>query len=383
MKHKGFSTRAVHAGEPRIQGALTMPIFQSSTFETRDGESYDDIRYIRLNNTPSHDALHAKLAALENGEAALVTSSGMAAITTTLLAIMEPGAHVLAQTGLYGGTSAWLTNECPKLGFDVTHISCLDSSKWEKALTPQSRVFYCETISNPLLEVADLEEVVSFCKRHGLLPVIDNTFASPVLCNPLDLGFELVLHSATKYLNGHTDIVAGCVIGSQARIDQIRHKLNLFGGTLDPHACFLLQRGIKTLELRVKAQSENASVLANWLAEMPQVRRVYHPSLTTHASHQNAKKFLRGYGAMLAFELADIRAAKLFCDRLELGVYAPSLGGVETLVTLPVCTSHASVDPVQRLEMGIGDGLVRVSVGIEDISDLKDDFLRALSEVAS
>lgn len=379
MTQKGLSTRAVHAGEAHIDGALVTPVFQSSTFMTRANESYDDIRYIRLNNTPTHDALHAKLAALEQGEAALTTASGMAAMTTCLLALLPAGGHVIAQTGLYGGTSAWLAHEFSKLGHQVTFVDGADPSTWDAAVQPSTHIFVCETISNPLLKVVDVESVLGFCRKHKLISVIDNTFASPVFFNPLRAGFDVVMHSATKYLNGHTDIVAGVLVSTQERINAIRHALNLYGGALDPHACFLLSRGLKTLELRVQRQAGNAHALARFLHQHPGVARVYYPGLEEHPSHAFARQNLTGFGGMLAFELRrDTESTVRFARSLELAAYAPSLGGVETLITIPAITSHAGLSAAERHRIGIADGCVRVSVGIENEGDLIADFKRAL-----
>jgi cystathionine beta-lyase/cystathionine gamma-synthase len=257
---KRLETKAVHAGvpSPRIGGAVIMPIFQSAMFEYAGEGSYHDLKYIRLNNTPSHTALHAKLAALENGEAAVATSSGMAAVSTTLLTVLAPGDRLLAQDCLYGGTHDFLTTELKQLGIETDFIDADDPASWEAQVRANTRAIYVETISNPLMRLPDLESVVRFARSHGLVSLIDNTFATPVNFRPLEQGFDLILHSCTKYLNGHSDIVAGAAIGSQAWIERITHRLNHLGGSLDPHACFLLDRGLKTLVLRVRHQNESA-----------------------------------------------------------------------------------------------------------------------------
>ena len=251
--YKHIETQLVHAGEPlpRIAGAVEMPIFQSATFEYAGEGSYHDIRYLRINNTPSQLALHAKLAALEGGEAALVTASGMAAISTTLLTVLAPGDHLLAQSGLYGGTHDLVNGEFPRLGIERDFIDADRPDSWAALLRPNTRAIYVESMTNPLLEVADLEGVVRFAREHGIVSIIDNTFATPINFRPLAAGFHLCLHSASKYLNGHADIVAGAVIGDGATIENIRHRANHLGGSLDPHAAFLLKRGLKTLALRV------------------------------------------------------------------------------------------------------------------------------------
>ena len=252
-----IDTRLVHAGEPipRPMGAVTMPIFQSATYEYGGEGDYDALRYLRLNNTPNHAALHTKLAALENAEAALVSGSGMAAITTALLATLSPGDHLLAQRTLYGGTHDFVTQTLARLGVTCTFVDGNDPSSWEAAVTPSTRAFYVESMTNPLLEVADLGSAAAFARDRGLVSIVDSTFAPPVVFRPIELGFDLVVHSATKYLNGHSDITAGVVAGAAERVEETRKLLNHLGGTLDPHACFLLQRGLKTLGVRVRRVS--------------------------------------------------------------------------------------------------------------------------------
>src|SRR6267378_2605709 len=255
-KESSIETKTVHAGEPspRINGAVVMPIFQSATFESTGERPYDDIRYIRLNNTPNHKALAEKLAKLENAEAALVTSSGMAAITTTLLALLSTGDHLLVQDCLYGGTHDFVTKDLRDFGISYDFINGNKPEDWKRKLKTNTKAIYVETIANPLMGVPHLEDVVEFASAKGIVSVIDNTFASPINFRPPELGFDLSLHSATKYLNGHSDIVAGAVIGSRDLVKKITHRLNHLGGSLDPHAAFLLHRGMKTLALRVKHQ---------------------------------------------------------------------------------------------------------------------------------
>lgn len=378
---KRLSTLLVHAGEePRVAGAVSLPVFQSSTFEYGGEASYDDIRYIRLNNTPNHRALGAKLAAIEGTEAALVFGSGMAAISTTLLTLLRPGDHLLVPPCLYGGTHELIARDLAPLGIEHDTFDPSDPDGWERLLRPTTRVIHCEAISNPLMEVIDLPRVAAFAHAHRLVSTIDATFATPVNFRPAEHGFDLVLHSATKYLNGHSDIVAGAVAGSAERVEAIRHKLNHLGGSLDPHACFLLQRGLKTLAVRVREQNRSALVLARWLAGREEVARVYYPGIPTDPGHAIARALFAGFGGMLAFELrSDGEAVDRFLRALRLPVVAPSLGGPETLVTLPARTSHAGLEPAERQRLGIGDGLIRVSVGLEAPEDLVDDFARALS----
>jgi cystathionine beta-lyase/cystathionine gamma-synthase len=378
---KHLETKAVHAGvpSPRTGGAVIMPIFQSAMFEYAGEGSYHDLKYIRLNNTPTHIALHGKLAALESGEAAVVTSSGMAAIATTLLTVLKPGDHVLAQNCLYGGTHDLLTTELKQLGIDSDFIDADDPSSWPSLLRANTRAIYVETMSNPLMHVPDLESVVRFATSHGLTSLIDNTFATPVNFRPLEHGFDLVLHSCTKYLNGHSDIVAGAVIGSKTWIERITHRLNHLGGSLDPHACFLLDRGLKTLVLRVRHQCESALTISRGIVSHPMVKRVNYPGLTSHPQHTRALRLLEGFSGMLSFELeGGAAAADRFMSRTTLPILAPSLGGPETLLTRPALTSHAGMTPEERLDAGVTDGLIRMSVGLEACDEILDDLLAAL-----
>jgi len=382
LKKTGLGTSAVHAGEvrPGIGGAVSMPIFQSSTFENDGDAGYHDVRYIRLNNTPNHDVLHAKLAVLEGAEAALVAGSGMAAISTTLMTFLSSGDHVMHQHALYGGTHSFIQHDLKDFGIDHGDVDPTRQETWEAIRTDRTRVFYVETLSNPLMTVPDLQAVVDFCRQHGIVSVIDNTFASPVNFLPIPFGFDLVLHSCTKYMNGHTDIVAGSIAGSAEKIAAIKHKLDHLGGTLDPHACFLLHRGMKTLPLRMRHQNKSALEMARFLAEQERVIRVNHPGLPGSPDHERAKTYLHGTGGMLSFEVeGGAAAADRMFSRLQLPIVAPSLGGVETLVTRPVTTSHAGLSAAELERANISEGLVRVSVGIEDTEDLIADFRRALS----
>ncbi len=380
-KSMRLETKLIHAGEPkpRIGGAVSMPVFQSSTFESAGESSYHDIRYIRLNNTPNHFVLAKKLAAIEHAEAGLVTASGMAAISTSLLTVLKCGDHLLAQNCLYGGTHDFVTRDLERFGIEYSFIDANDSDSWSAQLRPNSKAIYCETITNPLIQVADLEGVARFAKDNGLVSLIDNTFASPVNFNPIDHGFDLAMHSGTKYLNGHTDIVAGAVVGSAELVEQVRHKLNHFGGALDPHACFLLHRGMKTLVLRVKAQCENAMQIAQFLEGHDTVARVHYPGLESHPQHARAAALFAGFGGMLSFELkGGAAAADRLVKRVTLPIHAASLGGVESLIIIPAKSSHLGMAPEDRARVGISDGLVRFSTGIESVDDLIDDLQQAL-----
>ncbi len=376
-----IETKLVHAGEPlpRILGAVEMPIFQSATFEYGGEGSYHDVRYLRTNNTPSQLALQAKIAALENAPAALVTASGMAAISTTLLTVLSAGDRLLAQSCLYGGTHDLMNRDFATLGLAVDFIDADRRESWQAQLRPTTRAFYVEAMTNPLLQVADLEAVVEFARAHGLISIIDNTFASPVNFRPIEAGFDLSIHSATKYLNGHADIVAGVVSGGAELIERIRHKANHLGGSLDPHAAFLLSRGLKTLALRVRYQNESTLRIARFLEGHRAVECVHYAGLESHPRHARARSLFAGFGGVLSFELkGPASRADEFAARVRLPIVAPSLGGVHTLLTRPATTSHAGLAPEERARLGIGDGLLRLSVGIESTEDLLEDLERAL-----
>ncbi|TLY81790.1 MAG: PLP-dependent transferase [Gammaproteobacteria bacterium] len=376
-----IETKLVHAGEPlpRILGAVEMPIFQSATFEYGGEGSYHDVRYLRTNNTPSQLALQAKIAALENAPAALVTASGMAAISTTLLTVLSVGDRLLAQSCLYGGTHDLMNRDFATLGLAVDFIDADRRESWQAQLRPTTRAIYVEAMTNPLLQVADLEAVVEFARAHGLISIIDNTFASPVNFSPIEAGFDLSIHSATKYLNGHADIVAGVVSGGAELIERIRHKANHLGGSLDPHAAFLLSRGLKTLALRVRYQNESTLRIARFLEGHRAVECVHYAGLESHPRHARARSLFAGFGGVLSFELeGPASRADEFAARVRLPIVAPSLGGVHTLLTRPATTSHAGLAPEERARLGIGDGLLRLSVGIESTEDLLEDLERAL-----
>ena len=376
-----ISTQLIHAGEPqpRIEGSVCMPVFQSANFVATDEGQYDAIKYARLNNTPNHMALHLKLAAIENGEAALVLGSGMAAISTTLFGLLKSGDHILAQKTVYGGTFSLINEDLKRFGVSVDYVDASQPETWAAKLKPSTKMFYVESISNPLMEVPDLSAVVKFARKSSLNSVIDNTFATPVNFRPLDLGFDISLHSATKYLNGHSDIVAGAVIGSKTLIEQIGHAAAHLGGSLDPHACFLLHRGMKTLSLRMQHHNMAAMKMARHLSEHSQVKSVNYSGLENSPSHSRAKEYFSGFGGMLSFELKDPGKTEKVLNALKYPLVAASLGGVESLVILPARSSHLGMKPEERHAAGISDGLIRYSVGIEDPVDLIDDLDRALN----
>jgi cystathionine beta-lyase/cystathionine gamma-synthase len=388
MSHndESIDTLAVHGGErrPGPDGSVVFPIYQGTVYSVEPGTEYHDIKYIRLNSTPSQRYLHDKVAAIEGATDALATSSGMAAITTALLSVLRTGDHLLASDCLYGGTHDFITNHAADLGWSYTFVDAGRPETWEAARTARTRVFLVETITNPLMRVSALPEVAEFARREGIVTIIDNTFASPVNFRPLAYGYDLVVQSATKYLGGHSDIVAGTLAGDSELVGRARRTLNHYGGSLDPHTGFLLARGIKTLALRVRAQNATALALATFLAGHPAVSAVYHPGLPSHPDHARARELLSGFGGMLSLRLRGGEpAAAALLDAVRLPYVAPSLGGVETLITRPATTSHAGMSSADRDRLGITSDLIRVSAGIEDTNDLIADFTQALDKIAS
>ncbi len=383
-KYKNIETQLIRSGEldPRVLGAVSMPVFQSSTFEYTGEIGYNSIRYIRLNNTPNHIVLNRKLSEIENAEAAMVTSSGMAAITTSLLTILSKGDHLLAQNSLYGGTFDFITKDLSQYGIEYDLIDGDSPDSWESMLKPNTKAVYVESITNPLMQVCDLKSVVRFAKDKKIISLIDNTFTSPVNFKPLDIGFDLSLHSCTKYLNGHNDIVAGAVCGKAEMIEKISHKLGHLGGTLDPHTCFLLQRGMKTLALRMRYQNESALEIAEFLRKRKEIETVNYPGLTSNKYYKRASELFSGFGGMISFEIKGGEpSAEKFIKKLTLPIYAPSLGGVETLIIIPSKTSHAGLSESEKKAQGISSGLIRLSVGIENTRDLIEDIDQALSRL--
>ncbi len=373
----------VHGGRegPTPEGAVVPPIFASSTYRTRGpDEEGEPVRYVRYGNTPDQRGLARLLAELEGAERGLVTASGMAAISTGLLGVLSSGDHLLAQEALYGGTRDLLVDALPAFGVDVDLVDGGDPASWEAAVRPETRALYLETISNPLLRVPALDAAPAFCREHGLVSVVDNTFATPVNYRAGEAGFDLVVHSATKYLNGHSDLAAGVVAGRPDLMEAARRRLLQLGGTLDPHACFLLRRGLKTLALRVERQNATSLRLAGALAGHPAVERVHHPGLERHPDHARADRLLEGFGGMLAFEpTGGVEVARRVLEEAEIPATAPSLGGVESLVTRPAATSHASMPREEREAAGITEGLIRMSVGVEPADRLEADLTEALA----
>ncbi len=387
----GMSTRAVHAGthdDPRT-GAVGTPIYQTSTFildndqyeAVEEGFARDRFIYSRYGN-PSQWAVQEKLAALEGADSAMVFSSGMAAITATVLALVDKGAHVVAASDLYGGTYNLFNQEFPSLGMSATLVDSYDLEAIEAAIQPNTQLLYFEVITNPVLKVVDIPGLVEIARRHNLRLVVDSTFAPPPVMRPLDLGVDVVIHSASKYLNGHSDLIAGVAAGPRKLIDMIWPRLLNYGGSLDPHACFLLERGLKTLPIRMRAHEETATALAKHLEGHPAVERVLYPMLPSHPDHARAKRLMKmGTGNVTFFVKGGDRAALHLLDHLRLPKQATSLGGVESLISLPFNSSQATMTSRQRADIGIHPGCVRLSVGIEDAADLVADFDQALAAI--
>ncbi len=389
-RRRGFATRAVHAPTPPIdQETPSVPIFQTSTFRFETAEDYAETisfrrpgyTYTRGYGNPTLLAFETLMAELETTEAAFSFASGMAAIHTVLTTAAATGERIVASTELYGGTYSLLRKLQPRYGIEVTFVNPHDLEAVGSAL-PGARLFYCETIANPNVTVADLETLAGLCAEAGVPSAVDNTFASPYLCDPARLGFTYVIHSATKYIGGHNDLIGGVVCCSAADAARLRDTAIETGGTMAPFEAWLCLRGLATLELRMLKHCENASVVSEFLEEHPKVERAHYPGLPSHPQHALARRLLpRGAGGMLAFEIeGGVEAGQRFCDALELAWVASSLGGTHTLVGHAASTTHRQLDAEARRAAGIGDGLIRVSVGIEDAGDITEDFERALEK---
>ncbi|MDP5101542.1 MAG: PLP-dependent aspartate aminotransferase family protein [Nonlabens sp.] len=379
MKHiENPNHICVHAGElhDTIYGGATAPIYTSTAYDYR-GEGTN--LYPRYFNTPNQVALAKKIAALENTEAGLIFGSGMAAISAIFMAFLKTGDHIILQRNIYGGTSHFVTAEFENLGIHFTMIEHIDQSSLEAALTSNTKMVYIETPSNPLLEIVDISLVAAFAKANSLTSVIDNTFASPINQNPANYGIDIIMHSATKYLGGHSDICAGTVSASQLHIDKLWKTAKNYGGSLSDQTVYLLERSMKTLGLRVQAQSQNALELAQFLENHESVKKVYYPGLKSHPQHELATAQMRAYGGMMSFELHDSIDTAAFLEALEIVKPALSLAGVESTILAPSTTSHSLLTPEQRAAQGISDFLLRFSVGIEEVAIIKADLDQAIT----
>lgn len=382
MSGGGFSTRAVHAGEHAevIGSAVVTPIHQTTTFFS-DPDGAAEVLYTRYGNNPNHLLLERRMSALEGSEAAMVFGSGMAAMASAVLSCVAAGDHVIAASALYGGTRTLLDRELARLGVGCDFVD-LQEPGWTEKLRPETRLLILEIPTNPLVRVVDPAPVVRAAHGAGARVLVDATFATPVNFRGIEHGIDLVVHSATKYLGGHSDVTAGIVCGSEERMEEVRKRARIFGATLDPHAAWLLERGIKTLALRMQRHNENGAAVAAWAVEQPAIRTVHYPGLPGHPDNEVAQRVLDGFGGMLSVELAGGGAAAArFVRALRLAKLAPSLGGVETLVSEPRYTSHAALSAEQRVSLGIPDGVVRFSLGIEDADDIVEDIAHALAQI--
>jgi cystathionine beta-lyase/cystathionine gamma-synthase len=388
MKRHRFNpeTEAVHGGQrlEKRNDAMAQPIYQTSTFQVTDSDEQlratsTDMFYTRYGN-PTHTAVEKAIAELEGAEAALLFSSGMNAITTSILALVKSGDHIVAQRDIYGGVTKFLSSWLPNLGVETTFVDTTDYQQHVAAIRPNTKLLYLESPTNPTLRVVDLRKAASIAREHGLISLVDGTFGTAINQRPVECGIDLVLHSGTKYLAGHSDLICGVAAGRQDLIATIRASRTTLGGVMDPHAAFLLLRGLKTLAVRVQRQNQSALRIAEFLAQHAKVRSVNYPFLQGHPQRALAMEQMKGGGGVLSFEVEGTgEDAKRVSESLHLFALAPSLGGVESLVSIPVLTSHAMISPEHRRKMGITEQLIRLSVGIENTDDLIADLEQALA----
>lgn len=379
---KGVNTICTHVGEledKEFKGAVS-PLYMSTSYQFED---VDVKRYPRYYNTPNQEALCKKLAALEHTEAALIFGSGMAAISTALMTFLQQGDHVVLQQTIYGGTYHFAVSQLERFGIQYSFTEGWEVSDFEREIKPNTKVLYLETPSNPLLTITDIKGVADLAKRKGILSMIDNTFASPINQTPADFGIDVVVHSATKYMGGHSDITAGVVAASKEHMDMVWQTGICFGGSLSEYTVWLLERSLKTMAIRVKAQNENAMKMATYLSQNTNVNNVYYPGLKGHPGHEVAKSQMTGFGGMLSFELNPEIDASLFFKELKLIKPSMSLAGIESTMLSPTQTSHSLMSPEDRAKQGIKDSLIRFSLGIEEIEDLIADIEQAIAKVKS
>lgn len=381
MKKNHFDTRAIHAGQEPCPstGAVMTPIYATSTYKQSAPGVHLGYEYSRTHN-PTRAAYEGCIASLESGQRGFAFASGMAAINT-VIDILNAGDHVIAMDDLYGGSFRLFDKVKTRTSnLSFSFVDMTDARNIEAAITPKTRLIWVETPSNPMLKLANLREIAAISKRHNLISVVDNTFATPWIQRPIELGFDIVLHSATKYLNGHSDVISGVVVvGDKPELaEQIAFLQNSCGGVAGPFDSFLVLRSLKTLSLRMERHCENAQHLAHWLNSHPKVKKVIYPGLTNHPQHQLAKEQMHGFGGMISMVIdGGLEDAKRFLSRCELFTLAESLGGVESLIEHPAIMTHASIPPAQRKALGIEDGFIRLSVGIEHVDDLQADLQHA------
>jgi len=379
-KINGVGTKCVHSGDlidDRFKGA-TSPIFPSTAYDFIDVE---DDRYPRYFNTPNQIALSKKIADLENCEAALLFGSGIAAIFTSLFSFLKSKDHVIFQGSIYGGTLNLVIKEFKKFNIEYSLVDSFDIKEYEMEIKENTKIIFIESPSNPLLKVIDLQAISNLSKKNNLISIIDNTFSSPINQNPSDFGIDIIIHSATKYLGGHSDILAGALASTKSNIDKIIESSINYGGNLSEYTVWLLERSIKTLSLRVNKQNENALKVADYLSNHEKVNAVHYPGLKTHPDYELSSKQMKGFGGMLSFELSNLQEAVLFTRKIKLIKSAMSLGGVESTICSPSLTSHSKISKEERENLGIFDGLLRFSVGIEDHNDIINDLKQAFSKI--
>ena len=382
MKKYKFETKAIHAGqEPEeITGAVMTPIFQTSTYAQEAIGKHKGYEYARTGN-PTRTALEKNLAALENGKAASCFGSGLIAIST-LMHTLKAGSHVICTNNMYGGTYRVFRQVFEDKGLEFDFIDTNNFAALNNAVKENSKMIFVETPTNPMLDLTDLEQIVAIAKKHNLISVVDNTFMSPYFQNPLDFGIDVVLHSNTKYINGHSDVVGGSIISNHDQtIEKVAYLQNAMGGIPGPMDCFLTLRATKTLAVRMRAHQENAQYIAEKLSSHKKVKRVIYPGLSDHPQHDLAKKQMHGFGGIVSFELHSFDDVKSFSTKTKLFTLAESLGGVESLICHPVSMTHAAVPESERLKFGLTESLLRLSVGIEDKEDLLDDLMQALDQI--
>ncbi len=389
MRKNSIYTKAVHAGDDRSAhyGALSVPIYPASVYAFSDAnegsaihnEEKDGYYYGRLGN-PTQRALEAVIVDLENGESALSLASGMAAISAVIFTVVKSGEHIVAPQSMYATTTNFLHHIKERFGIETTFVDATNAENYRAAIRPETKLFWIETPTNPLVLITDIEAVTSIAREHDIATVADNTFATPYNQRPLDLGVDVVIHSATKYLGGHSDLTAGVLVGKSEVIEAARHGANKFyGGNIAPQVAWLVIRGIKTLALRMERHNVNAFAIANMLGDHPKVKAVYYPGLESHPNHEIARRQMPGgYGGMIGVDLGTIEAGKTFANSVRLCTLATSLGGVETILQHSASMTHAAIPREDRLKAGITDGLIRLSVGVEDVDDLIADLTQAL-----
>jgi len=378
----GFSTRSVH-GHPApkaVWSPVAFPLYQSSTFINPVG-STDEVLYTRYGNNPNQVEIARRLAALDGAEASIFLASGMGATALAHLAVLRPGDHLLSSEWIYGGTRRLFQEEFGRLGIDVSFVNPDARRSWKQYVRKNTRAVFVETPTNPLMRVLDLDPLASLCRSEGIPLLVDATFASPLNFRPLDHGADVAIHSATKYLNGHSDVIAGAVSSSEPIVSEVKRLMQVWGQSLDPHSAWLIERGLKTLAIRVERHNANGLAFAAWAERHPAVRSVHYPGLAGHPDHAVARRTLSGFGGMVGMALkGGADGAERTLRKLQLVMHAPSLGGVETLASEPRLTSHARLTAKQRSDQGIPDGFIRVSLGIEDVEDIIADFDQALAD---